>query len=150
MDRQDELRSPLRAASFVAAAVIASLGITLVAAEIIRLKLQPFTGFAPWAGTPAVRYAVFGAAVAAVVLVRVLRQALAGRPSREDAGEALLRLQRAAVVTLVLSEVPGILGFVLFLLGGYNRDLYVLVFVSLFLVFMHYPRRANWEDWLRG
>jgi hypothetical protein len=149
MDRQDEIRSSLRAASFVAAAVVASLGITLVVAEIIRLKLQPFTGFAPKAGTPEVRYAVFGAAVAAVVLVRVLRQALLGRPSRQDTAGALLRLQRAAVVTLVLSEIPGILGFVLFLLGGYNRDLYVLVFVSLFLVFMHYPRRANWEDWLR-
>lgn len=149
MDVQDELRSHLRPASLIAAAVIVSLVITLGLVEFLRSRFSPFTGFAPQAITPVLRYAFFGAAIAAVVLVRILRPTLLGRPSRDDARAGLLRLQRAAVVTMVLSETPGILGFVLFLLGGYNVDFYILVFVSLFLIFMHYPRRSSWEEWLR-
>lgn len=150
MDVQDEIRSHLRPASFVAAAVVASLILVFGSVELIRSRSGPFTGFAPWAGTPALRYAFYGAAIVVVILIRVLRRTLLGGPSRDDLRADLLRLQRAAVVTVVLGEAPGILGFVLFLLGGYNIDFYILVFVSLFLVFMHYPRRANWEDWLRA
>ena len=150
MDFQDEIRSHLRPASFVAAAVIVSLVILFGFVEFIRSRSGPFTGFAPWAATPALRYAFYGAAIVVVILIRALRQTLLGRPSRDDLRADLLRLQRAAVVTMVLGETPGILGFVLFLLGGYNIDFYILVFVSLFLVFMHFPRRASWEEWLKA
>lgn len=49
---------------------------------------------------------------------------------------------------MVLSEAPGILGLILFLLGGLNIDFYLLLFASLLLVFMYFPRRSGWEEWL--
>jgi len=52
-------------------------------------------------------------------------------------------------VTMILGEIPGILGLGLFLLSGYNIDFYVLVFASLLLVFMYFPRRTAWDEWLR-
>lgn len=150
MDVQEELRSRLRPVSFMAAAAVGGLLIALGAAEFIRSRFSPFTGFTSLDRAFELRIVFFGAAVAAVVLIRVLRQALLRKPAADDAKAALRRLQQASFLTLALSEIPAILGFVLFLLGGFNIDLYVLIFVSLFLVFMYYPRRSNWEEWLKG
>lgn len=148
MDHQDELRSHLRPAMFVAAAVAASLLITLGVVEFIRARFSPFVGFAPQLVTPVVRFALYGAGIFVIVLIRVLRQILLGRPGRIDRRTGLLRLQRASILTTIMSETPGVLGFVLFLIGGYNLDFYILAFVSLFLVFMHFPGRSGWEEWL--
>ncbi len=152
MDVHDELRARLRSASLVAMANLVSLAIMLVFVELIRSQLKPFTfrGFAAAPPDPILRYAFYGAAVAAVILVRILGPALRGRPSPDDPAGALARLHRTSLLTLALSEIPGVLGFVLFLLGGFNIDFYALAFVSLFLVFMYYPRRSVWEEWLRG
>jgi hypothetical protein len=46
---------------------------------------------------------------------------------------------------LALAEIA-VLGFVLFLLTGLSRDFYPLLFVSLFLAFMYFPRLRVWQD----
>ncbi len=150
MDIQDELRDHLRSVTLVAAAIIASLLLYLGLVEILRALNKPFHGFAVIANFRPLRYAVFGTAAADIILLRVLRSLLLRKRPGEDAKTALHRLQRAAIVTMVLGEIPGILGLGLFLLGGYNIDFYVLLFASLLLVFMYFPRRAAWEDWLRN
>jgi hypothetical protein len=85
-----------------------------------------------------------------VILIRVLRHILLKRSAGDDRKTALHRLERATLVTLVLAEVPGLLGLVLFLIGGLNIDFYFLLFASLLLVFMYFPRRPGWEDWLKS
>jgi hypothetical protein len=149
MDIQDELRVHLKSATLIATAIIASLVIYLGLVEILRAVYRPFRGLVTLANGQQLRYAVFGAAVAVIVLIRILRPRLLRKAPREDDKTALHRLQRAAIVTMVLGEVPGILGLGLFLLSGYNIDFYVLVFASLLLVFMYFPRRSAWEEWLR-
>jgi ABC-type xylose transport system permease subunit len=149
MDIQDELKVHLKSVNLIAAAIIASLVIYLGLVEVLRAVYRPFRGFAAFSDIPQLRYAVFGAAAAVIVLIRLLRPRLLRKAPREDAKTALHRLQRAAIVTMVLAEIPGILGLVLFLLSGHNIDFYVLVFASLLLVFMYFPRRIAWEEWLR-
>jgi len=149
MDIRDELRSHLKSATLIATAIIASLVIYLGLVEVLRAVYRPFRGFATLANIQQLRYAVFGAAVAVIVLIRILRPRLLRKAPLEDAKTALHRLQRAAIMTLVLGEIPGILGLGLFLLSGYNIDFYVLVFASLLLIFMYFPRRTAWEEWLR-
>ena len=150
MDIQDELRVHLKSATLIATAIIASLVVYLGLVEVLRAVYRPFRGFATIANIQQLRYAVFGAAAAVIVLIRLLRPRLLRKKApREDAKTALHRLQRAAIMTLVLGEIPGILGLGLFLLSGYNIDFYVLVFASLLLVFMYFPRRTAWEEWLR-
>jgi hypothetical protein len=149
MDIHDEIRAHLRSATLIATAIVASLVVYLGLVEVLRAVYRPFRGFVTLSHIPQVRYAVFGAAVAVVVLIRVLRPRLLRKAPGEDARAALHRIQRAAIVTMVLGEVPGILGLGLFLLSGYNIDFYVLVFASLLLVFMYFPRRIAWEEWLR-
>jgi hypothetical protein len=149
MDIQDELRVHLKSVTLIAAAIIASLVIYLGLVEVLRAVYRPFRGFATIANVQQVRYAVFGAAAAVIVLIRLIRPRLLRKAPGEDAKTALHRLQRAAIMTMVLGEIPGILGLGFFLLSGYNIDFYVLVFASLVLVFMYFPRRTAWEEWLR-
>ncbi|MCK7583580.1 MAG: hypothetical protein MZV65_54010 [Chromatiales bacterium] len=51
---------------------------------------------------------------------------------------------------LVLGEVPAIVGLALFLVSGQALDFYKLLFVSLFLTFLNFPRAGAWEEWLKG
>jgi hypothetical protein len=149
MDIQDELKIHLKSVILIATAIVASLVIYLGLVEILRAVYRPFRGFATLANIQALRYAVFGAAAAVIVLIRLLRPRLLRKAPGEDAKTSLHRLQKAAIVTMVMGEIPGILGLGLFLLSGYNIDFYVLVFASLLLVFMYFPRRTAWEEWLR-
>lgn len=147
MFNQDELRSHLRTAASVGLAVVASLMLYLVLVEVLRAVDKPFSGFARVTDIQPVRYAFFGASVAVIVFIRVLRPRLLRIPPQADTKTVLIRLQRAAILTMVLGEIPGILGLALFLLTGHNVDFYVLLFASLLLVFMYFPRRAAWEEW---
>ncbi len=149
MDIQDELRIHLKSATLIATAIIVSLVVYLGLVEVLRAVYSPFRGIVTLANIPLIRYAVFGAAIAVIVIIRVLRPRLLRKTSREDARTALQRLQRTTIVTMVLGEIPGILGLGWFLFSGNNIDFYVLVFASLLLVFMYFPRRSAWEEWLR-
>ncbi len=149
MDIQDELRIHLKSATLIATAIIVSLVVYLGLVEVLRAVYRPFRGIVTLANIPLIRYAVFGAAIAVIVIIRVLRPRLLRKTSREDARTALQRLQRTTIVTMVLGEIPGILGLGWFLFSGNNIDFYVLVFASLLLVFMYFPRRSAWEEWLR-
>jgi len=148
MINQDELQRHLKTVSLIAVSIIVSLLVYLGIAEFIRARFRPFHGFTAVADLQSLRYVIFGLAVVTIILVRLLRQVLLKKSSHDDDKTALHRLQRATLVTLVLSEVPGILGLVLFLLGGLNIDFYFLLFASLVLVFMYFPRRSAWEEWL--
>ena len=147
MFNDDELQSHLKPAAFIGMAVVASLVLYLVLVEVLRAVNKPFRGFASVADVQPARYAVFGASVVVIILIRVLRPRLLRMDPQADAKTVLVRLQRAAILTMVLGEVPGILGLGLFLVTGYNVDFYVLLFASLLLVFMYFPRRAAWEEW---
>lgn len=150
MEPKDEVGHHLRPAALVAAVVVGSLVVYLALVEFLKATLKPFRGFAGIADMQPVRYAVYGAAAAVVLLLLVLRPRLFKRRTGEDSGAALARLQRAALLTMVLAEVPGVLGLVLFFIGGNAADFYKLLFASLVLAFIHFPRRGAWEEWLKG
>lgn len=150
MNPEDEVGRALKPAKMVAAAVVGSLAIYLALVEILKTTLRPFRGFATVGNMQPVRYAAYGAGAAVVLLILLLRPRLYRRRAGEDAGTALTRLQRASVLTMVLGEVPAMLGLVLFLVGGFARDFYSLLFVSIVLIFIHFPRRGAWEESLKG
>jgi hypothetical protein len=150
MDIRDEIRSSLRTISLVGVSTIVSLLIYLAIAEFIRARFRPFQGFAAVGNVQQLRYVFFGAAIVTVILIRVIRQMLLKVHARGDIQGGLRRLQRASLVTIVLSEVPAVLGLVLFLVAGRNIDFYLLLLVSMVLLFMYFPRRSAWEDWLAG
>jgi hypothetical protein len=144
----EELKNAHRAASFIGIAIIASLFVFLVVVEVLRAAMGPFRGFVSLPGIATLRYVFYGLAVIEVLATRMLQGLLLRRAPGDDARATVLKLARTAVVTLSLSEVPALLGLVLFLLGGLNKDFYALLAVSLVLAFMYFPRLGSWEDWV--
>lgn len=145
---REELRRAHRTASVIGIAIIASLFVFLIIVEILRAKTGPFRGFASHPAMATIRYVFYGLAVIEVLATRLLQGILLRRAPGDDPRTTVLKLARTAVVTLSLSEVPALLGLVLFLLGGLNKDFYALLGVSLVLVFMYFPRLGSWEDWV--
>jgi hypothetical protein len=131
-------------------AMIAALILDLGLVEVLRAAARPFSGFAGVRPGLGVRYPFYAAAAALVLGLRLLNGILLRKGRSEDGPAALRRLSRAGILTLVLAEGPALLGLALFLVGGYNRDFYVLLFVSLVLMFMYFPRIAAWEAYLRN
>ncbi|MGA2360989.1 MAG: hypothetical protein ABSG73_00870 [Candidatus Aminicenantales bacterium] len=148
MDIQDELRRHLRTLSLIGVSIVTSLLIYLGLEEFIRARFKPFYGFAGIADRQPLRYGFFALAAVALALILVLRQALLKKTPRDDRKTALHRLERATLLTLVLAEVPALLGLVLFILGGLKADFYILLATSILLVIMFFPRRSGWEEWL--
>lgn len=149
MDFHEELRIHLRSVSWIGVTIIVSLFVYLGIVELVRAAFKPFAGFSPTLHGQQVRFVAFGLAIVAVIVIRFLRQLMLRRLPADDRKTALHKLQRSALVTLILCEVPSILGLILFLLFGLNIDFYLLLFVSLFLLFMYFPRRSGWEEWLK-
>lgn len=151
-DGRDALSRRLRTAQAVGAIVMASILVLLLIEELVRTRLAPFQGWAELGGRRmALRYGIYIGAAAVMVAIRLIQAVvLKKRPAAETSETRLRRVFAASVTVLVLTEVPAVLGFILFLLGGYNRDFYALLFVSLVLVFMYFPRPETWESHLRN
>jgi hypothetical protein len=146
----DPVRKSIRPALILAWALLAVLPACLAVEELIRARFSPFLGFAGLGDRLSVRYAFYLGAAAAVVLIRVLN-AIALRRKKTASPEAFLgRLKTVALLTLALAETPALLGLALFLVGGYNVDFYGLLFVSLILLFMYFPRIRTWEAHLQN
>lgn len=148
MGLTEELRRSYRPAVIVAAAILGSLGVYIVLALLLKASRPLHPVLLSRTTVPVIRLAFYGLAIVQVIIIRVMRGILY-RPTPGLDGRALgRRLMLISIFTSVFSEVPALLGFVLFLLAGLTWDLYVLVFVSLVLLFMFFPRFRYWEDWV--
>ena len=151
MDRQDEIRDFIKPAAMAGAALALSLGdLPRPRRDPPPASTEPFRGFAQGVDAQPLRYAAYGAAAAVVILLLLLRPRLIRRRPDDDTPAALRRLQSASLVMLVLGEIPAVAGLALFLVAGQNVDFYRLLFASLLLTFINFPRRAAWEEWLKG
>ena len=149
-----DFRRAFRTATIIGIGMIVSLALYLALVEFVRTRFRPFLGFLsatlPEGTRPILRYAFFGGAVVCVLILRFFHgRMLRSAAAADDPGAALAVLSRTNAVILALSETPALLGLVLFFLAGYNRDFYILLFVSLFLFFMYFPRLKSWDDTLQ-
>jgi hypothetical protein len=148
MENREELKRSYKTASMIGVTIIASLFVYLIVVEVLRTQLKPFRGFAPLSEMSTFRYIFYGLAVLEVLVIRLVQSLLLKRAPGDTVKIAVQKLFRASILTVCLSEVPAILGLVLFLIGGLNKDFYALLAVSLVLVFMYFPRLSSWEGWV--
>ena len=148
MENREELKRFYKTASLIGVTIIASLFVYLIVVEVLRMRIKPFRGFAPIPEMSVVRYVFYGLAVLEVLVIRLVQSLLLKRAPGDTVKIAVQKLFRASILTVCLSEVPAILGLVLFLIGGLNKDFYALLAVSLVLVFMYFPRLSSWEGWV--
>lgn len=151
----NKFRRAFKNASIIGLAQIGGLAVYLLVAEIIRAKQKPFLGFLSLSLTSenraVLRYAFYAASIVILLLLRFIHgRRLRKIKALDDRSKALDHLFGTALIDLILAEIPAILGLILFLIAGYNWDFYVLLFVSLFLLFIYLPRLKNWEDILQN
>ena len=148
MENREDLKRSHKTASMIGVMIIASLLVYLIIVEVLRAQLKPFRGFAPLPEMSTFRYVCYGLAVLEVLVIRLAQSLLLKRAPGDTVKITIQKLFRASILTVCLSEVPAILGLVLFLIGGLNKDFYALLAVSLVLVFMYFPRLSSWEGWV--
>jgi len=149
MEPFSDLKKAFRVTAGISGAVIATLFIDAVIVEIIKSQLRPFQGILQIADIRDMRYLFYGLAILIVVLIRVLGRTLLKANRGEVSQVFIQKMSRAAIIISLLAEAPAVLGFVFFLLTGASRDFYYLLFISLFLEFMHFPRIKTWEETMK-
>lgn len=145
MPKPPEFEKAFAASRTVAWTLGGCLLVYLLLEEIIRARFRPFFGFAKMRSVTGLRYGGFIVAVAAVIVLRLLHGRRLATASRASEAAAVRSLYRTAVLTLTLAEIPALLGMSLVLLAGLNMDFYLLLFVSIVLLFMYFPRASAWE-----
>jgi len=150
MDPAPDLKKSFRTTVIASGAMLISLFFYVLMVELAKSQLRPFRGIvSSGVRSQTLRYVFFGAAVLAVVLVRIAGRARLKSTPGESFVHLLSRLSRTAVTAAALAELPAVLGFLLFLLTGLSRDFYVLLFCSLVLEFIYFPRLRDWQDIVR-
>ena len=145
MEHPQNLKKAFASARFTGAAFLACLLVYLLFVELVKSRYKPFAGFASIRDVQTLRIVLFAAAAALAILSRVINGRFQKKRGGADRAEAVRTLFRAALISLTLAEMPAVLGLALFILSGLYQDFYVLLFVSLVLLFMYFPRMKNWE-----
>jgi hypothetical protein len=134
-----------RQAAIVTGAIGGSLVIYLVLVELLRRTL-PAPSMIP--DLEIMRIALFVLAGMMVFSSTVIKSVML-RNAPADVAQRLTRLRTASILAAALSEIPAMLGLVLFLVGRMIGDFYILGVVSLYMLVRHYPRRDQWENYVR-
>ncbi len=133
----------------VAISVMATFVLYLITVELIRNQYKPFTGITQLNNLLTIRYILYGISVLQVIIIRILRGLLLKKKQNQDESTLIQKLFKTSILTSALCEVPVLMGLILFLLRGFNRDFYILLFVSAFLMFMFFPRYHSWKEWIK-
>jgi hypothetical protein len=135
-----------RQAVIITGAIGSSLLVYAALIEVLRRVLPPVEDFE---GFDMLRVVLFAVAGVLVFTSTVLKGTLLRNPP--PSGDLrLARMRTATIITAAFAEVPVILGLVLFVLGRLSSDFYILLVVSLYMLVRHFPRRAQWEQYVRG
>lgn len=144
----DELKNKYQVALIIHVAMMASLLIYLLLVGFFAYQLTTST-IDPFQEENTLRYVFYGAAILLIVFIRRIRDIMMRR--KTDVSHNLpSRLATASIITSSLCEIPVILGFVLFILTGSNRDFYFLLALSFILFIMYFPRFSVWEETGKG
>ncbi len=135
-----------RTTTLVCGAIIAGIFLYALIVELVKSRMGFFSGLSRPSHARLLVFIFYGLAIVAILLTRILNRSLMKGISGDRPEERTLRLSRAAVITAVVAEIPALLGFVLFLLTGSSRNFYYLLFVSLVLEFIFFPRRRAWQE----
>jgi hypothetical protein len=144
-----DLKQAYQVTAILCTALIVGLFVYAGAVELIRLHNRAFDGFLPPVMVELLRYVVYTLATVQLVLAGVIKHWLGAIKRREEALALLGRLKVAVLAAYALSEIPALLGLVLFLLAGLHTDFYILWLMSLVAMLVHFPRLRMWEDLAR-
>jgi hypothetical protein len=134
-----------RQAMIVNGAIAGSLVVYAVMVEVLRRSLPAPQEFASF---EMLRIALFAFAGVLVFTSTVLKGTILRNPPASG-DLRIARLRTASIITAAFAEVPVIFGLALFILGRQTSDFYILMLVSIYMLVRHFPRREQWENYVR-
>jgi hypothetical protein len=144
MGLQGELKQAYERCVTLSWAMVAALLVYPLVVEIMRLQNVSFEGFSPQSAAR-VKDLVYGLAVILPLSIRSIRRAVLKRAKSSDIQVLTRNILMATVITISVSEIPALLGFVMFLLGGLYKEFYIALTYSLLVILIYFPRQSQWE-----
>jgi hypothetical protein len=148
MDFEEVIKRTHRIAATIGYSVFGALVLYFALEELIRNELAPFSGFSSLANHQTLRYIFYGLSAVSIILARWLQSFLLKKRPGDTPETLLNKLHRTSIIMIIMSELPALFGLFLFLMAGLNRDFYVLLIISVAVLFIFFPRRHNWEEWI--
>ncbi len=141
----EDLRNMYQATAIVCAGMIGSLFIYVAVVESTRVVFGDFNGFLTASSLELVKYGFYVLALTFIVAITTIKARISEVRSFDAPSVIISKLSKAAFLISGLSEIPAVLGLLLFLLGGLHTDFYILWFLSLMLMLLQFPRLTAWE-----
>lgn len=146
MISDDSLAGKFQVQQILASALAASLLVYAVVVEVLRRQALAFWS-TPLTFLDSLRFIFVFLAFAVYFVIRFGQQKILVKKPTDSREVLLAKLSRASLLSLILAELPAMLGFVLFLLSGNPRDFYLLMVISLLLFYVAFPRYRIWVLW---
>jgi hypothetical protein len=147
MEMQDDLKRAYEKSINFSWAMIAALVLCTIAVEIVRMSNPSFSGIAQQTASQ-VRDIIYGIAIISPLGIGVLRKAILKHSRLSDVNALLNKLATVAILTMLVAEIPAVLGLLLFLLGGLYKEFYISLGYSALVILAYFPRANQWERWL--
>ena len=135
----------VKTAYIPAAAVAGGLIIAVLGYAAIGMLLKHINIPAPVKPPAAyiIKYAFYLISASTFAAFGVLKKMF---PKKNTPEETLKGMVKQSVIRSAISEIPALMGLVLFILTGFYRDLVVLMAFSLALEIICFPRLGAWKD----
>lgn len=130
--------------------MVSSLFVFVVIVEIINRRPLPGGESEFIQNVDPIRYTFYAIAILLVLAAIVVRGFLLKSATATDIQSLTAKLNIVHVVTYGMADAPAIMGLVLFLVWRCRTDFYILSFISLYLMFRHFPRYRSWESYVAG
>ena len=150
MEYKQDLGRAHKTATILYIAFMLSLAIYLVVFEVLKARIPDFQGMTEKFDFPWLGYAFYALGLLQIFLIKFIRETATKSITTVEVPILIQHLQRMSMISAALCEVPVILGWVLFFLSGNVRDFYILLFISLILFVLYFPRFSNWEEWIKA
>jgi len=148
MDIQSAFKKDFRAFRIIWWSMLASVLVYAFIVELLKIQHAPFKGFSPFPEMHLLKYALLAMSVLSIGIIAILRTILLRDLGNKPFGKALEKLKLAHLITWAICEAPAIYGLVLFLVGGFYEEFYMLLTLSLILLAIYRPQYTRWEELL--
>jgi hypothetical protein len=147
METQDALKRAYEASVSLSWAMVIVLVLSAIVVEIVRMQEGHFAGWSPQLAD-GVRDYVYGVAIVLPLSLGYIRKAVLKGSESPGPTSLARRLRTVIALTMLVADMPALLGFGLFLLGGFYREFYIALGYSLMVLLIYFPRASLWESWL--
>ncbi len=143
----EKLRNAYKTAVVIGMAMMGSVLVYVIVAELLRNLPTPWKGITFSADDQAYNYVKYGLLALGILVPLVAAKSSAvANLSPEKLANPIPALITYSVIVFGACAMVGILGFVLFLLAGNIIDMYIFAGISLAFFMIFFLRYSRWQE----